>query len=397
MLTCSISILEYGMKILILTLVTIFAFNSYGAVDNALTLFAYPPKKELNWKSPKSAIMSFMEIDIVKVLFPGEKIKVTDTNGEEGSINENYRSTMGHTITHVSCMQSNQQEFDAWTSFSGEDFSAVDKRNIFTDKLGLGILFYDYQDGHIIDGQENIKRLIYYKANKRNGTKTKPRYLKILIDQEQCDQVAHLVNFFRSFKHPKDMTLEELEALPSEKKLYFTTNIDPYDSYQKRLQDPNTMVGGGCAPYGIAMLKTIGEFDSYFDSIFKLNLDIGISQIGEKNKNPISIFSILFGKKGTYWALPNEPIRTMSQYDPNLIWKFMGNLYSCLNGSDDSCKLVDSDWKRKNSYRLQAGEDITFSDTILVKERDMNSDRGENILVPKTTTVNINGVILGSK
>jgi hypothetical protein len=63
-------------KLILINFLVLISGNSFAEVDNTLTIFAYPPKKVLNWKNPKSALFSFISIEINKVLFPGEKINV---------------------------------------------------------------------------------------------------------------------------------------------------------------------------------------------------------------------------------------------------------------------------------------------------------------------------------
>jgi len=364
------------------------------ASENSLTLFVYPPQKELNWNSPKTVLNDFLGITVLKSLFPGQTIEASNPDGETSEINQYYKSTMGHTIAHVSCTDSNGEKYDTWSSFSGQDFAEVDKKNIFVDKIGLGVLFYDYFDGHIIQGEENIKRLVYYRAAKRDGEKTRPRYLQVPVDAAKCDALKDFVTFFEGFKHKKEISVEELMALPDESKLYFTTNIDPYESYLARKVDPKARVGGGCAPYGVALLKVIGKYDYYFDYIWKLNIVVSENKLGKTN--PVNILNVILGSLGNHWADKGYPTRTMSQYDPDLMWKFIGDVIKCQENNAKNCSIPVTPWFAKNSGRAEKGETIKLSDTrkIVWTETDEETNQDVEKEVLKTRTQEIEGIIL---
>jgi len=129
-----------------------------------LTIYAYPPRRILDWSTPKTALADFATIAIGQAVNMNPRIDFISDFGEAGSIPRSYRSTMGHTIAHASCSLPDGTPYDAWTSFSGQDFPEVDRDLLLKDKAGLGMLFQDYIDGHIISGVENKMRLVYYKG-----------------------------------------------------------------------------------------------------------------------------------------------------------------------------------------------------------------------------------------
>lgn len=378
------------MKVFMITL--IFLCLNCGllmASEDTLTVFAYPPSKPLDWTTPKTALRSFIKITIQQKLFRGEKIESLDETNQSSTINEFYRSTMGHTITHVKCTTSQGEKYDTWTSFSGQDYLEVDNRLLFEDKVGLGALFYDYFDGHIINGEENIKRLVYYRGG---GS---PRYLQVPVDANNCDQLKEMVEFYKGFQHKKFMPLRELEALPDEQKLYFTTNLDPYESYMARKSDPKAKVGGGCAPYGIALLKVINKYDRDLDSLLKLKLEISENQFGDKQRNPIHLKELLFGEKGSHWKFPGFSTRKMNQYDPSLIWAFIGGIQKCIETQGNECEGKYAQWYASNASRLESGQKISLENTLKVKIQEQNVyGEYEYKDVLKTRKVDLEGIIL---
>ncbi len=358
-----------------------------------LTLFAYPPKRDLQWTSPKSTLYKFIGGEIVKILWKGEDVTSVDEAGDESTINEYYKSSMGHTIAHIQCTDTKNELYDKWVSFSGQNFLNVDKDNILKDKLGLGVLFYNYIDGHIITGEENIKRLIYYKGGRENGKSISPRYLKYKIAAESCDEIIKMVDFFKSFHYGPETTLEDLKKRPDNKKLYFTVNLEPYESYIARQSDPLALVGGGCAPFGVGLLKASGVFDSFFDESWRLNIDVSEKLIGSKER-PVSATELLFGKDSNTWIHPGYGSRHMSVYDPHKIWDFIGKVNECLKTNKKVCDESVSGWISSQEKALISGPAITYSDTRLIEDKSVQGEDFTFELVKKTKTVKMEGIIL---
>ena len=353
--------------LILLILLKLQVLQAETQIQDSLTVFVYPPRHELNWDSPREVLTSFLGIELGKVFHPGKKIESVNPWGETTTISSNYRSTMGHTIAHINCTTSDGTRFDDWSSFSGQDFTAVDKKNALKDKLGLGILFYDYIDGHIIRGDENINRLIFYKGEKKNGELVKPRYLQFETTPNACDELKKMATFFESFHYNKNTTLEVLLQRDPSKVLYFTTNLDPYESYQNNLSNRNARVGGGCAPYAVGLLKSAGLYDRSLDSILKLEIDVSKKLIGN-SENPVNFSSLFIGKNGRHWTFDGYENHHMSQYDPQKIWNFVGHIGECLN--TNKCSLESNTWFQSNKNLLSKGQVITLTN----KEKNSSVD-----------------------
>jgi hypothetical protein len=360
---------------ILLVILTLLVLEPMAVAEDFLTLFAYPPSNKISWNSPRNALLSFFGIAVKKVVIPGKNIDSFDPWGEITSISSSYRSTMGHTIAHINCTTSDGTRFDDWSSFSGQDFIEVDKENVLQKKLGLGVLFYDYIDGHIIRGEENINRLIFYKGHRKKLHKIKPRYLQFEISTESCDQLKKMASFFEEFHYKKNSTLEELKKRPPSQTLYFTTNLDPYESYLDRLTNPYALVGGGCAPYAIGLIKAAKLYDDSLDSLLKLEIDVSEKLIGSRDY-PMTLASLLFGKKGKHWTYDGHQNRHMSQYDPQKIWDFIGEIETCVNNNDDECKLESVNWYMSNKDLLSKGKMISITNQ------------------EKNKTVNIKGILV---
>jgi len=358
-----------------------------------LTVYAYPPRKILDWSTPKSVLGDFANTTFAQALSEDPQITFVNDFGEPGGIPRSYKSTMGHTITHAACTLPDGTPYDAWTSFSGQDLYSVDKENMLDKKIGLGMLFQDYVDGHIISGVENKMRLIYYKGRDGNS----PRYWQQNIDGEACGRVRDMVEFFKSFHFPKGSTREQLEARPPTQTLYFTSNMDPYKTYMARKLDPNAKVGGGCAPYGIGLLKAAWKYDNTLDDTLTLKLQVSERLIGgipgENGQIRQVSVSDLLGSLGDSWTYPGYKNRDFRNYDPYLIWKFIGGVNACLTGNAGGCSPEASAWLSANRANISSGPVQEMSDTRVV-----TSPPTGHSTVPShhnvTQTVKISGILV---
>jgi hypothetical protein len=358
-----------------------------------LTIYAYPPHRLIDWSTPKKALKDFAATTLGQALAESPKVDFTSDFGEQGSIPRSYESTMGHTITHVNCVLPDGTAYNAWTSFSGQDFHQVDKGNLLEKKLGLGVLFQDYIDGHIISGVENQLRLIYYKGQDGHA----PRYWQQQIDGQACGRVRDMAEFFKSFHFPKNSTLEQLEARPGPRTLYFTSNIDPYVSYMARKQDPGAKVGGGCAPYGLGLLKAAQKYNFNLDPLLTLKFDVSERLIGgmpdaNGQIRKVSV-SDLLGSLGDSWTYAGYNNRPFKNYDPYLIWKFIGDVNACLGGSTGTCTSETSAWLADKQGQVASGPVQQMSDTRQWETQSSNYDSGPSYETV-TKTVKIAGIIV---
>lgn len=292
---------------------------------------------ELNWSSPKALLKSFAKITIGKMLTENENVSFVSESGENGTISSQYKSTMGHAISHVKCVTDSGKIVDRWASFSGQDFEEVDKKNLLKDKIGMGVLFYNFIDGHIIDGEENLKRLLYYKGNHRKNIlgeyfQVQPRFIEFEIDSAACDRLDQMINYFVDFNFKKGSDLKTLQQRTEEQTLYFTNVIDPYESYHKRLAKKKEKLGGGCAPFAVALAKEAGVYRSEFEEQFVTSVAVSTRLIGRANSNglKVSVMDLFFGKLGKSWFHEGYPSVQLNMYDPSKIWDYIGSVQMCL-------------------------------------------------------------------
>jgi hypothetical protein len=345
--------------------------NQEDLGEGQLTIFAYPPSGNLVWDNPRNVFLSFAKIELERRVTRNSEVQFLSPYGESGSLSSNYRSTMGHAIVRVQCQLPGGDWYKKWVSFSGQNYAEIDKKNILQDKIGLGVLFYDYPDGHLIEGAENISRITHYKGPFRKSErgyweKVRPRYLKVSLSQQQCGQLAEYVDFFAGFHFSPHATLEELLQRPAEKILYFNANIDPLAAYEARKTDPMAKVGGGCAPFAISLLKLIGRYQSVFDQALKLKVPVSEKLIGRADRK-VSVSDLLFTGLGSSWTHPGdqaENTRWLNLYDPYKIWQFIGDLRQCLTGKD--CPAEASEFLQAQPGQLIMGAPVHFRDSYQV-------------------------------
>ncbi|MBK8554756.1 MAG: hypothetical protein IPL65_02805 [Lewinellaceae bacterium] len=191
----------------------------------------------------------------------------------------------------------------------------------------MGLLFHNYPGGYLIKGEENVKRLIYYTGFDRKekaGRDLFPRYLQLEIGCRQCEDIKAIVDFYDQY-HALDKEIgSAVNAADSVDRLYFTSNIDPYEAYTRKKQTGEGMVGGGCAPFGVALLKVSGLYDTRCETRWIRPITISQNLTGELGK--VSPWSLILGRKGNQWVWNGFQNSSLRSYDPDLIWHYIGEV-----------------------------------------------------------------------
>jgi hypothetical protein len=332
--------------------------NEFGADQNGLALYVYPSSRELNWETPKKALWSFLSIEIQRLLNKHPSANLVSDFGDLNSVSRAYRSTMGHTIAHVACTLPSGQSYDTWTSFSGQDYVEVDMANLLEKKMGLGHLFYDFIDGHIVSGEENIYRMVHYIKNSGGS----PRRLKFNLNPEQCLAVQKMNEFFKSLHYKPGTPIQELAMKHADELLYFSVNMDPYETYMNRMTKGFGKVGGGCAPYVVSLLKIAGVYDSSLDAFFQLRIPVSERLIGSSDV-PVPVGQLLFGSLGNSWTFEGYGNRPFVTYDPNYMWDFVGHMIECKKTNMTKCTPLVAAYLKSSPYNVKLAPAVQLSDT----------------------------------
>lgn len=257
------------------------------------------------------------------------KIHFQDERGRELFMKVPYRSIIGHTIVCVSCTLPDGKPFRHWTSMSSYDYTGQALHMFLYEKRGLAMLFHDYPDGRMLRGAENILRLVNYhggrfRSGPLKGRRKEPRYISFRMEPEQCAAARDMILFFETLQHAATAPDGTFDPARPEDLLYFSSSLDPYQTYRQRTATGKGKVGGGCAPFGVSLLKVTGHFDPAWDTLWTRPFHVSENLLGGFGYK-VSPFSILFGRKGRRWVHEGYPERSVLLYDPGLIWDFIGS------------------------------------------------------------------------
>lgn len=349
-------------------------------LDSSVTLYVYPPRNRIDWSTPGNALRTVMGSLISAAFTDDSAIEFLSDFGDRGDISSSYKSSMGHTLGHIRCRLPGGALFERWTSFSGQEYREEDKRLLFREKHGYGSMFYNYIDGHIISGEENVKRITFYKGKKENGERVRPLYLQVEVEPKRCAELKQMNEFFESFRYKPGTPLEQLRARGELGNLHFTNQMDPWDGYLARKRGELVPVGGGCAPYGAALLKAAGRYLPVFEENFRTPVTVSEKLIGHQwNKDGtvrrVSIHDILHTPLGTRWDWSHEGYtnRFVSMYDPQKIWDFTRAVIHCLDTAQ--CSQAAAAFLRPQAGKVAPGTTQVFEQTY---QREIGTRADEN-------------------
>jgi hypothetical protein len=262
---------------------------------------------------------------------------------------------MGHGMAHLECKTSQQENISFYTDISGEDDSQLTKKLIMKDKIGLRVLFYPFEDGHI-QTSDHVRailsayygRKIYSKKSDsyRNATL---RFMKFNISDNQCDALTSYYKAFKNKSFGEAPSREVIAGRLDVNNLRFALNVDSYDLYRKN--GPAGKLGGGCTSFVIGFLKVAGIFNESWDEQLQRTVYLGAHLFSQKPPRS-SIFNILYRKKFRHWTSEDETFEDISFYDPQKIWNFMDRVLACSGSkhSINSCDEKTKQWLNKNNY-----------------------------------------------
>lgn len=256
----------------------------------------------LNWKTPSTLAKTLLK------------------NSLSGFVGKR-KITLGHINIEASC---NNQK-----SYMGMHYK--DKKEgiklIFTDKVGLGLLFHNMIGRY--DTKEDID---IAKADFSNG---KTSIMTLVLNKQQCES---LQEYGKSFKDNGEQ-------------FNYGLNNNPFISISKKA-DPDMIVnfaqnsneipfGAGCTAFVMSALQELGLYDFKAYNQWYANVRAPQNLIGqysnqiyhnttettefkEMNINPgkeVSIAKVIF--KGKRWAKDSEPGKDIVYYSPNKIYNWV--------------------------------------------------------------------------
>lgn len=317
--------------------------------SGTLSIFVTPAQEDLDFKTPQTMFKTF-GISYLRN-FLGYKVANLRKSG------------MGHVVARIDCIDTQMTEQSFFTGISGQYSSTQDYKDIFEDKLGIGVLFRGYSDGYVQSSQY-VKYLIGDHTGRlqQDGRgwirRMAPKFMSFEITPEQCDQVVDFHQTFKEKNFGEPPTYEEYVTMKENEPLYFNFVMDPFKIYQeikaKNLNIEDTKMGGVCSSFAAGLLKVAGIFDPAFESLWKINFNVGESLIGNvETGHQVGLLDIAFRSQ---WIENGEPARQMGFYHPEYIWSFFEGVEDCLAGQTRSrfCTPQIKEWTQKHKNKLKA-------------------------------------------
>lgn len=284
-----------------------------------IVLFVYPPSLPLRAESPAKMFRGTLRIELRRLLTPSRRVRFEEEDGTPGTLRSPYFSTIGHTIVWLHCPEDSGRNVEDWASLSAHDFAARGLQRLIRDGRGLGILLDPYPEAYLPGAVENPLRLLHYRGWRR-GRRIAPRYLAIPVGAEACADVRAMVRAYReAAREPFPL---EADADP-QRGLVFSSVLDPHDLYLRRQAAGAGILGGGCAPFGIALLKGADAFHPHMDTLWNMVLDMPESLIGGDGRR-VAVWRLLLGRPSRAWASEGQRSQRYVNADPQRIWDWIG-------------------------------------------------------------------------
>jgi hypothetical protein len=238
----------------------------------SLTLYVYPSPFGVDWRSPHHLARS--------VILNSASLKPR---------------TIGHVSVELrSDDPKNPERFFTGMSSKNE---ALNRRLIFREKLGLGVLFYQY-DGHLEESSaldlEKEKRLARGNFS----------FIRFQLSRASYERVRLYLQEYREHQ------VGRFYGLPHR---------------------PRHKEGGGCSAFAASFLEVAGVMSSEFKQ--HCSAEVRVPEAFLKN---VSIFRLLMPfSSGKSWATASEPGRNIFFWDPDMMHTWIKS-----RESDDQMKIV---------------------------------------------------------
>jgi hypothetical protein len=291
-----------------------------------ITLFVYPPSSRMDYDRPGKLVRRTMAVELKRALVSWRRVPFQSRFDGIQNLKTPYLSTIGHTICRISCQLPDETLYAHWASMSAKNYTRTALRLLTREGAGLGVLFQDYESGFILGQDENLQRLSWYRGPKTPEGYEAPRYIQFSVQAEQCAEIKAMVDFFEQYHPDSGLLNAPPDAPPAERPLYFTNMIDPYTCYLDRQRLGHGVMGGGCAPFGVALLKIAGLYDPALDDFWKRKLTISERLIRTPGGPKVSLLSLLIGRRSRSWQFHGYENRVLELYDPSKIWSFIVEL-----------------------------------------------------------------------
>jgi hypothetical protein len=312
-------------------LVLIISLVSFGlmAQENFISIYVAPSARLLDWESPKKLYSS-----------------LRNSIASAGSSS----TGLGHGIFQFSCTQEDGKRIELMSSYNGRKWNMSAALSVKLKMEGLKVLFDNVSNGYFTSQDSTRDFLENYVGRIESAFNEKlihlrPKFIKIHVSPKQCSDAHAYYNFF----------------LMNQMKFGFFA--EPFEQYT-RIKDASGKkqeISGGCTPFLVGLIKSIGHWDQLFDDKWIRKIKVSENWIGGVDKETgekkrINLVKLIKSDDGAFWYKENEQTRSGSFADPELMWDFMDEASHCLslnaNEHINECGDAIKKWVRKNFVNL---------------------------------------------
>jgi hypothetical protein len=250
---------------------------------DSLTLYIYPSPFGVNWKSPRHLAQSVIL---------------------------NAASMRSRMIGHVSVELQGERNGRSERFFTGMSShnDALNRRLIFREKLGLGILFYEYEG--FLESPEQLDPEKDARLARGNFS-----FIRFRLSKESFEKARLYLHEYR------ERNVARAYGLP---------------------QRPRYGEGAGCSAFGASFLEVAGLMQDEFRKHW--SLDIRVPEAFLKN---IAIWRLLVpNASNSKWAEAHEPGRNVFFWDPDLMHAWVKKQVSESPASTDFMSVI----REKNTW-----------------------------------------------
>ncbi len=281
-------------------------------------LIVVPPFMPQDWSTPRRLLLSQA---VNAVTIGPQKLFAPDW----------HKSSTGHGMIHFKC-ESSTGPIEEWTGFSG-DGSGKGTRLVFKEKAGLGVLLYEFADGHV----QTADFVQTYISESSKVSRHRPRFLRMPISREQCDLMACHLKAFRAVKDP-------------------AYGFTP---------DPLKYEGGGCTSYAASFLQVSGLFEPEFERWWRklvissrlvgkasLQVERGKVAIDKDQPGKVGWLKVLSLFKKSKWRSEGTKNYELEILDPQLMVDFIDDVIKCTQGEVKCSDRRALAWVKSKGARL---------------------------------------------
>jgi hypothetical protein len=296
-------------------------------------------------------------------------------------------TALGHVVIHFDCRDERGERRTGWVGMTGQNDSAVDRRDLLQNQIGMKVLFKLYPDGELVSDEVSRDQVVTnpgrFEWDGIVPRKMHSKFMRFEVEPSQCSEIHEYVSLYRERSYDGSIPLHQWRKLGPDRILYYGFPLrDPIENFRRvRAGETGIPLGGGCTAYGVSFLKLLGVHTDDFERFFSRRFSISESLIGKKDPSTgdrmkVSVLDILFGRTGARWNHAGIADRPLDIYDPQRMWDFIDGVQSCakllgLEGARKvkayrrSCTPELMEWTRTHAASIDPAETLQVSKQVV--------------------------------